>query len=151
MPWGRHRVGGQGYPYPIMICNITQNSMGRPLGEGGTLPGPAGRGGTLLGWVPCWGVPCWGGTQVGQQKEYSLHGGWYASCVHAGGLSSFKLNWVLERHSLVWCHHGCCWSWTVSVWLILLPRTYSDIKGCYLEQVVAEKVLGNNILCPSMS
>ena len=28
-----------------------------------------------------------GGTQVGQQKEYSLHGGRYASCVHAGGLS----------------------------------------------------------------
>ena len=34
-----------------------------------------------------------GGTQLGQQ-EYSLHGGRYASCVHAGGLSCFfeKLN-----------------------------------------------------------
>ena len=64
---------------------------------GGTLPGgiPC-LGGTLLegyqGRVPPWpgqdgGVPCWGGTQVGQQKEYSLHGGRYASCVHAGGLS----------------------------------------------------------------
>ena len=28
-------------------------------------------------------------TRVGQQKEYSLHGGRYASCVHAGGLSCF--------------------------------------------------------------
>ena len=28
-----------------------------------------------------------GGTQVGQQKEYLIHGGRYASCVHAGGLS----------------------------------------------------------------
>ena len=62
--------------------------------------------------VPCWGYPTWvppsqdGGTQIGypqqgnppgqirmggtqfrQQKEYSLHGRRYASCIHAGGLS----------------------------------------------------------------
>ena len=30
-------------------------------------------------------------------------------------------------------HRGCCWSWTVSVCLIFLPRKYSDIKCCYLE------------------
>ena len=30
-----------------------------------------------------------GGTQLGQQKEYSLHSGRYASCVHAGGLSCY--------------------------------------------------------------
>ena len=40
-------------------------------------PGQVRMGGTLLG----------GGTQLGQQKEYSLHGGQYASYVHAGGLS----------------------------------------------------------------
>ena len=40
---------------------------------GGTLLGPGQDGG--------------GGSQLGQQKEYSLHGRWYASCVHAGGLS----------------------------------------------------------------
>ena len=66
--------------------------------------------------VPCQGVPCldgvpWqggypaggypgrvppqpgqdgGGTQVGQQKEYSIHGWRYASYVHAGGLSCLK-------------------------------------------------------------
>ena len=76
---------------------------------GCTLPGVPCQG------IPCWGVPCLGGysaggypaggypvrvpprpgqggtlpggTQVGQQKEYSLHGGQYGSCVHAGGLS----------------------------------------------------------------
>ena len=120
MPWGRHLEGG--YPYPIMLCNSTQNSMGQtprgstlpgPVGGGGTLPGPAGEGypagGTQVGYPPSQvrmgvpyqgypgrvppgqvrtgGVPCQGGTQLGQQKEYSLHGGRYASCVHAGGLS----------------------------------------------------------------
>ena len=99
--------GGE-YPYPIMLCNISHNAMGQLGGGGGTLPGPAGgrtlaRGGTLAGGYPGggvpwqggtpparsgWRVPCLGGgTQVGQQKEYSLHGGRYASCVHAGGLS----------------------------------------------------------------
>ena len=137
--------GGGGYPYPIMLCNISQNVMGQPLGgvgyparssqggypgRGGTLPGPAGGGylvgegvpwwgGTLgvprsgtpparsAGGVPWQGVPWWGSTQVryppgqvsqggypaggvprsGQHSEYLLHGGRYASCVHAGGLS----------------------------------------------------------------
>ena len=50
-----------GYPYPIMLCNITQNSMGQtPRG----VPCQVQLGGTLLGvpwWgVPCQGVPCWG-------------------------------------------------------------------------------------------
>ena len=70
-----------GYPYPIMLCNITKNAMGQgeipcqvqgggilpgPGGGRGTLPGP-GRGGTQLG-VPCQvhaGVPYQGGTKVG--------------------------------------------------------------------------------------
>ena len=122
-----------GYPYPIMLCNISQNAMrwggypdppwggtqvryppwlGTPPGGGGTrvryppgggYPGqvpPRGgypgqvppRGGTRVRYPPG-GVtrvrypPGGGGTRVGQQKEYSLHGGRYASCVHAGGLS----------------------------------------------------------------
>ena len=59
--------------------------------QGGTLAGgyPAGgypaRGDTQVGYPP--GQVRRGGTQLGQQKEYSLHGGRYASCVHAGGLS----------------------------------------------------------------
>ena len=82
--------------------------------RGGTLPGPGGGGGTLPcqdgggypaggypaggypGRYPPWARSGWrgvpppgqdGGTQLGQQKEYSLHGGRYASCVHARGLS----------------------------------------------------------------
>ena len=71
--WG---VPGQvqlgGYPYPIMLSKIIQNSMGQTPGgypvrssQGSTLPGqdggyPArsGWGGTLLG--QDWGVPCRG-------------------------------------------------------------------------------------------
>ena len=150
-----------GYPYPIMLCNISQNAMrqrggtrvryppgglpgsGTPPGGylaqvppggvprppwGGTwvryppggVPGsgtPGGVPGTppggYPGQVPPWGgtrtppggyqtppggtrvrYPPGGGSRVGQQKEYSLHGGRYASCVHAGGLSCslFSLN-----------------------------------------------------------
>ena len=68
-------------------------------GGGGTLPGPAGGGGicqvqpgggTCLGGyqgrVPPGQVRIGGGTQLVQQKEYSLHDGRYASYVHAGGL-----------------------------------------------------------------
>ena len=136
-----------GYPYPIMLCNISQNAMrqqggpvryppggvprppqgvpGPPLGctwtPPGVYPDPPGvpgpprgirgpgtpRGGPGSGTPPggVWGlVPPQGGVRgpvppggvPGQvpplrpgQKEYSLHGGRYASCIHAGGLSCF--------------------------------------------------------------
>ena len=159
-----HGAAGGGYPYPIMLCNISQNAMGQlggyparssrggypgggypvwgvpclggypvwgvpcpggTLAQGGTLARGAGgvpwQGGTLVGGVPCpggvpwpgvpWlggypaqggtlarGYPVWGGTlprggtQLGQHREYLLHGGRYASCVHAGGLSCFRSN-----------------------------------------------------------
>ena len=55
-------TGGTGYPYPIMLCNISQNAMGQTPGGGGTLPGPAGGvpcqihlGGTLPGGYPAGG------------------------------------------------------------------------------------------------
>ena len=53
---------------------------------GGTWPGPWGGTRTPPGGrgVP---VPPRGGTQLGQHREYLLHSGRYASCVHAGGLS----------------------------------------------------------------
>ena len=62
-------------------------------GGGGTLPGgypgrvPP-RPGQDRGGV---GYPAGGGrgTQLGQHREYLLHGGRYASCVHAGGLSCY--------------------------------------------------------------
>ena len=79
-----------GYPYPIMLCNISQNAMRQ---RGGTWvrypPGGCTRVRYPPGGVPGSGTPPRGGTRVGQQKEYSLHGGRYASCVHAGGLSCF--------------------------------------------------------------
>ena len=104
-------TGGGGLP-----CQVQVGGEGTLLGGY-----PAGGGGTLLGGVPCrpgqggGGYPAGGGypgrvpppagypppqpgqdrgeggTQVGQQKEYSIHGGRYASCVHAGGLSCFGI------------------------------------------------------------
>ena len=67
-------------------CQV-QLGGGYPV-QGGTLPegGYPGRGGTLLGGTfPGGTLP--GGTQLGQHREYLLHGRRYASCVHAGGLS----------------------------------------------------------------
>ena len=52
---------------------------------GGEGSGPAGRGGVRSSWQGGGR----GSAKIGQQNEYSLHGGWYASCVHAGGLSCY--------------------------------------------------------------
>ena len=94
-----------------MLCNITQNTMGQ---EGGTLPGPVGgvpylggypgQGGTLAGGVTLpggGGYPAGGSTQLGQHREYLLHGGRYASCIHAGGLSSFQGKTTLNKFYIV--------------------------------------------------
>ena len=69
---------------------------------GGTLA----RGGTLAGGYPGWGVPwpgvpCWGGTHLGQHREYLLHGGRYASCVHAAGLSCFHIILLLAFNRVI--------------------------------------------------
>ena len=91
-PWPGQDGGTQvGYPlagYPQARMGGTQ--VGTP--QQGT-PGP-GRGDypervPLAGHPP--GQVRMGGTQLGNQKEYSLHGGRYASCVHAGGLSCFAI------------------------------------------------------------
>ena len=86
----------------------------QPEGEypgGGGVPwwGVPCQGGTLVPWwgVPWWGIPIQGtptrpgqdvggGTQLGQHREYLLHGGRYASSVHAGGLSCL----IEERNRL---------------------------------------------------
>ena len=100
----------------IMLCNISQNAMrqrgGTRTPPGGYLTGypPGGtrtpRGGTrtpggIPDRVPPQGEgypdPPGGGTQVGQQKEYSLHGGRYASCVHAGGLSCWLRFYLMSN------------------------------------------------------
>ena len=94
------------------VCQIQPGGGGTLPGlarGGGTLPGPA-RGGTLAGGYPGWGgtlaggVPYpgqgvlagGGGTQLGQHREYLQHGGRYASCVHAGGLSCLITKMCLE-------------------------------------------------------
>ena len=103
-----------------------------PAGGGGTLLGgthtggyPARGthtgGGTLPGGCPARGVPCQGGyqsrvpparsgqgggTQLGQQKEHSLHGGRHASCVHTGGLSCGFGIFEIRRNFENWCLHS---------------------------------------------
>ena len=118
--------------YPECHGAARGGTLPGPAGEGGsTLPGPAGGGGVSwpggpwpggvpwpgglpwLGGTLARGVP-WlggypgrrGGTQLGQHMEYLLHGGRYASCVHAGGLSCFflflfGLLFLWELHSLI--------------------------------------------------
>ena len=96
--------GGSGYPPPGGGTEVRVPPLGGyqgqvpPLGgtkvrvpPGGVRVPPQGgywslgtpRGGTRVRYPPQGGYL----TRVGQQKEYSLHGGRYASCVHAGGLS----------------------------------------------------------------
>ena len=105
MPWGSQggtlpgpAMGG----YPAGGCYPARGvpCWGGTLAEGVTLLGGYPAGGYPARGVPCRGVPCRGGTlpgvpcrggtQLGQQKECSLHGGRYASCVHAGGLSCWR-------------------------------------------------------------
>ena len=115
-PAGGTLLGGSQLGYaPSQGCNF---SGGVPC------QGVALLGGTLLEGYPAWGegVPCWGypaggfpgrvspqpgqnrggtllggGPQLGQQKEYSLHDGQYASCVHAGGLSCCIWNYMNNK------------------------------------------------------
>ena len=72
------------------------------------------------GGVPGSGTPP-GGTRVGQQKEYSLHGGRYASCVHAGGLSciffyfcKIKLMKLINLGSLFYLQFNCGYRFELS-------------------------------------
>ena len=62
-----------------------QGGGGGQSSWGGGGVSPAGRGVSPArgGVSPARG----GSANIGQQNEYSLHGGRYASCVHAGGLS----------------------------------------------------------------
>ena len=86
MTWPRGYLPGYpqqgtptGYP-PGRVPHPGQNRGGYPAGS------------TQVGYPP--GQIRMGGTQLGQQKKYSLHGGRYASCVHTGGLSCFAV--ILE-------------------------------------------------------
>ena len=95
-PHPSSRWGGEGYPIQL--------SMGIPhprSGQGVPHPSQDWMGYPHLGWVPPpartgWGTPPPGQDWMGlpfppytEQHSHLLHGGWYASCVHAGGLSCF--------------------------------------------------------------
>ena len=99
-PWGGTLAGGypgqggtqSGIPLGGYPGRGVPSQVPPPPGQDGGVPWPGGWG--YPGQVPPrpgqdggGGYPAGGGTQVGQQKEYSLHGGRYASCVHTGGLS----------------------------------------------------------------
>ena len=92
MPWGSRG----GYP-----ARSSRGGVPWPGGYPGW--GVPWRGVPWPGGYPGGGVPCLGGvpwpgegTQLGQHREYLLHGGRYASCVHAGGLSCCLLDLVLR-------------------------------------------------------
>ena len=149
-----HRRGG-GVPISHNALQHFPDCHG--AARGGTLPGPAGgvpwpggtlaggypgRGGTLAGgeysvrgvpWLG--GYPGRGGTQLGQHREYLLHGGRYASCVHAGGLSCSFYRITLRKW-MYWVyvvnqtgkggHHtidGC--RKTAEISLLLIPASES--------------------------
>ena len=98
----RSSPAGGGVPWQVQLGGIPwpggYPGWGVPW-PGGTLAGGVpwpggypGWGGTLAGGVP-WpgGTLAGGGTQLGQHREYLLHSGRYASCVHAGGLSCIHI------------------------------------------------------------
>ena len=102
-PWGGPGTPPRGVQVPLGgVPDRVPPQGGTWLGTppGGTRPSPQGgypdpRGGYLTGYPP------WGGTQVGQHKEYSLHSGRYASCVHAGGLSCFVWMHMTLMHNKI--------------------------------------------------
>ena len=62
-----------------------------------------------LTWVPPSQVRM-GGTQLGQQKEYSLHGGQYASCIHAGlSCLSWNFGLVVGTYEGLFLFWECRW------------------------------------------
>ena len=94
--WGGTLAGGVPWPGAVPW-------LGGTLAVGVPWPGGyPGWGGTLAGGVPCW----WGCTQLGQHREYLLHGGRYASCVHAGGLSCVCKLWA-HRILFTWGPQMC--------------------------------------------
>ena len=69
---------------PMSFLGVPQWLVPGPF-PGGTPARSRSRGTYPMSWD---GVLPW----LGQQKEYLLHGEWYASCVHAGGLSRLLIN-----------------------------------------------------------
>ena len=99
---GQVQPGGRGGSGPAGGGGVGQVQPGgggvgqvQPGGRGGQVqPGGGGvgrssRGGGVGQWGGGVGQPGGGSAKIEQHREYLLHGGRYASCVHAGGLSCF--------------------------------------------------------------
>ena len=100
---------GVGVSQPTQPGGPVQPGGGGSVQLGGISPAGEGGGQSARGGQPGGGSVSWGGwvrsvsqggsagvgggsAKIGQQNEYSLHSGRYASCVHAGGLSCYILN-----------------------------------------------------------
>ena len=113
---------GGGYPYPIMLCNISQNAMGQPGGvpcqvQPGGVPWPGGYPARYSWGGVKWpgGIPWWGKNSVSDNIGSTCYtAGGMPTCVHAGGLSC---QWLFSSESslpsrypfislIVECHGG---------------------------------------------
>ena len=142
VPWRGYPAGGYPGRVPPWPGPARGVPCGGCTLVGGTLAGGYPAGGypdrvpptqVQPGGYPGGGVPCYpgrypptgyppgqvrggypgGGTQIGQQMKYSLHGGRYASCVHAGGLSCVHGDWFDSTCFKSFCLsfrklHDCC-------------------------------------------
>ena len=89
------RGGGSGQSSRGGSGQSSQGGLGQSSQGGGS--GQSSQGGQVSSWgvrsvargvrSVAGGSARGGSSKIGQQNEYSLHGGQYASCVHAGGLS----------------------------------------------------------------
>ena len=81
-------VRQEGNSFTLLVCPHLGGGVSQLTQTGGVSQ----LGGvSLVGGVS---QPGGGSAKIGQQNEYSLHGGQYASCIHAGGLSCFPINFL---------------------------------------------------------
>ena len=71
--------------------------------------------------------------KIGQQNEYSLHGGQYASCIHTGGLSCFT------------CFHYCLVTKTDSK--LSCSSHYHSYKSAFPEECIPNMDTGDINCC----
>ena len=96
-------LGGGGDQSAYSARGGGQSSWGGQSSRGGSVQ--LGGGQSARGWVRSVTWVGGGSAKIGQQNEYSLHGGRYDSCVDAGGLfllsvTSSRNNWVKPKSTL---------------------------------------------------
>ena len=109
-------VRREGNSFTLFVSSHLGGIQVSPAGGGGVISVQLGGGsgysslgsGSVSGGMGQVCQPGGGGSaNLGQQKEYSLHGGWYASCVHAGELSCWNLNLGTLLHCI--CNATLCY------------------------------------------